>query len=133
MSYSISDNIEYDVNTNWKSRDIAKMMLAVMDNPNHEHAEYILSQAINRIMFGIRGEYMMHYDCMKDITVGNFLRHKTDVGQVVKITRSGYNFAMVEIDDEDLFNCPCSDAKIKSIKYDYNDTHNGYPLITIDI
>lgn len=129
MGYSISDNVKYDVNTNWKSRDIAKMILAVMDNPNHEHAEYILSQAINKIMFGIPGEYK----ATGDMKVGDFLLHKTEVGQAIKITQSGYNYAMVEIDDEDLFHCPCSDAIIKSIKYDYNDVHNGYPLITIDI
>ena len=127
--YSIRDDIEYDVNTNWKARDIAKDILAVIQNPEHEHAEYVLRRAINKIMFGIPGEY----NVKEGMKVGDFLLNKTEVGQVVKITQSHYNYTMVEIDDEDLFHCPCSDAVIKSIKYDYNDVHNGYPLITIDI
>lgn len=130
--YKLDEHIEYDVNTKPRAREIAKDLLAVIDSPNHKDREYVLRQVINKILYGVRGELYLRD---KDITVGDFLLHYTDVGQVCHILDGGYNCCMVEVDDEDLFMLPKDIGKrvIKELKYDYDKRINDLPLITINI
>lgn len=123
--YKMENNCEkLQVIFEWASGDIPILTVAKKQNDNDvvEIVNTVIGEKAKKIYEDLTSA---SHTLEKKTTLKDFLLHKTDVGDVIRIRDDGWYIACVIIDHEDLFirglNPKIFNKEIKHVEYEYQE------------